>query len=79
MQSLVFVCPHTRRTIDSGISTNRQSLSTVQDLELQLKCPHCAGRHIFPIKNGHLAQTQCDDVPLHELCGGLMASRFAAG
>jgi len=55
MESLVFICPNTGRAIDSGISTNLESLSGVQDLKLELKCPHCARRHRFLIKNGHLA------------------------
>ena len=50
MESLVFTCPDTSLTIDSGISTNSQSLSAVRDLELELKCPHCAQRHRFPVK-----------------------------
>jgi hypothetical protein len=55
MESLVFACPKTGRTIDSGIGTSLESLSEVQEVELVLKCPHCAGRHQFPIKSGSLA------------------------
>jgi hypothetical protein len=56
MESLVFVCPKTGRTLDSGISTSLESLSEVQEVELELKCPHCARRHQFPIKSGSLAR-----------------------
>jgi hypothetical protein len=54
MDALVFVCPETARTIDSGICTNQESLWKVQDLMLELKCPHCAIRHRFSIKSGQL-------------------------
>ncbi len=55
MESLVFACPHTRLTINSGINTNLESLSAVQDLNIELKCPYCARRHRFLVKSGHLA------------------------
>jgi hypothetical protein len=55
MESLVFACPQTRLAIDSGISTNPESLSAVQDLKVALQCPHCARRHRFAIKSGYWA------------------------
>jgi hypothetical protein len=55
MESLVFACPQTRLAIDSGISTNPESLSAVQDLKVALQCPHCARRHRFAVKSGYWA------------------------
>ena len=36
-------------------NTNLESLSAVQELKVELRCPHCARRHRFPINSGHLA------------------------
>jgi hypothetical protein len=55
MQCLVFTCPHSGQTIDSGISTNADSLLAVRELEIEMKCPHCATRHRFPIRGGYFA------------------------
>jgi hypothetical protein len=57
MESLVFTCPHTRAMIDSGISTNPESLSAVQDLRVELNCPHCRSRHRFPVKQGQFRES----------------------
>jgi hypothetical protein len=55
MESLVFACPLTRLTIDSGINTDADSLSAIRDLQVELHCPHCLSRHHFPVKSGRFA------------------------
>ena len=54
MQSLVFACPQTAMTIDSGIATNQESVVAVQNLAVELECPHCGKRHRLPIRSGKL-------------------------
>ena len=49
METLVFACPDTALTIDSGINSNSESLSPVRELQIELTCPHCARQHSFPV------------------------------
>ena len=55
MQSLTFSCPRTGRRIDSGIRTDRNTFSKIQDIKLRLRCPHCAKVHQVTIESGQLA------------------------
>ena len=56
MQSLTFTCPNTGRVIDVGVTTDIQSLASVQAVMMRLECPYCGMQHQFPIKRGYLSQ-----------------------
>jgi predicted RNA-binding Zn-ribbon protein involved in translation (DUF1610 family) len=55
MSALVFTCPNSGRDIVSGINTDTESLSHVQELPVSLFCPHCGKVHRLSAKNGRLA------------------------
>ena len=56
MRSLTFTCPRTGRAVDAGVTTDLQSLSSVQDEMMDFSCPHCGMTHQFRIKGGYLAE-----------------------
>jgi predicted RNA-binding Zn-ribbon protein involved in translation (DUF1610 family) len=55
MSALVFTCPYSGRDIVSGINTDLESLSHVQQLPVSLFCPHCGKVHRLAAKDGRLA------------------------
>jgi predicted RNA-binding Zn-ribbon protein involved in translation (DUF1610 family) len=55
MSALVFTCPSTGRDIISGINTDLESLSHVQQLPVSLFCPNCGKVHRLAAKDGRLA------------------------
>ena len=54
MSALVFTCPNTGRDIVSGINTDLESLSQVQELPVSLFCPNCGKVHRLTARNGRL-------------------------
>lgn len=54
MSALVFTCPSTGRDIVSGIHTDLESLSHVQQLPVSLFCPNCGKVHRLAAKDGRL-------------------------
>jgi predicted RNA-binding Zn-ribbon protein involved in translation (DUF1610 family) len=54
MSALVFTCPSTGRDIISGINTDLESLSHVQQLPVSLFCPNCGKVHRLAAKDGRL-------------------------
>ena len=54
MSALVFKCPSTGRDIVSGINTDLESLSHVQQLPVSLFCPNCGKVHRLAAKDGRL-------------------------
>jgi hypothetical protein len=54
MSSLVFTCPSTGRDIVSGINTDLESLSHVQQLPVSLFCPNCGKVHRLSARDGRL-------------------------
>ncbi len=44
------------RAVDAGVTTDLQSLSSVQDEMMDFSCPHCGMTHQFRIKGGYLAE-----------------------
>jgi hypothetical protein len=56
MRSLTFTCPQTGRAVDAGVTTDLQSLSSVQDETMCFSCPHCGMTHQFLMKSGYLAE-----------------------
>ena len=67
MESLVFACPDTTLTIDSGINSNSESLSLVRELQIELTCPHCARQHRFPVNRGRLTSVAWPNGPFPAL------------
>jgi predicted RNA-binding Zn-ribbon protein involved in translation (DUF1610 family) len=61
MSALIFRCPDTGRDIVSGINTDQESLSHVQQLPVSLFCPNCGKVHRLAARDGRLA-----DQPLPE-------------
>ena len=57
MSALVFTCPYTGRDIVSGINTDIESLSHVQQLPVSLFCPNCGKVHRLSAKDGRLSDT----------------------
>ena len=57
MSALVFTCPYTGRDIVSGINTDLESLSHVQQLPVSLFCPHCGKVHRLTARDGKLSDT----------------------
>ena len=55
MAALIFTCPKTGRPIESGIETDRASLSGVQSVRIHVRCPHCWEEHDQRIRDVHLA------------------------
>jgi hypothetical protein len=55
MAALIFICPKTGRPIESGIETDRASLSNVQSVRIRVRCPHCWEEHDRRIRDAHLA------------------------
>jgi len=55
MAALIFTCPRTGRPIESGIETDRASLSTVQSIRIRVRCPHCWEEHDRRIRDAQLA------------------------
>jgi hypothetical protein len=54
MSALVFTCPSTGRDIISGINTDLESLSHVQQLPVSLFCPNCGKVHRLTARDGRL-------------------------
>ena len=55
MSALVFTCPSTGRDIVSGIHTDLESLSHVQQLPVSLYCSACGKIHRLSAKDGRLS------------------------
>ena len=62
MFPLIFECPRTRRVIDAGIRTDKNTLAAAGTGIFKLYCPHCSSSHELPIKCGRLAEASVSDV-----------------
>ena len=56
MGTLTFTCPQTRKTIRTGIETDRYALLGAQFLSMRVNCPHCGEAHELQIKDAHIAR-----------------------
>ena len=63
MSALVFTCPNTGRDIVSGINTDLESLSHVQQLPVSLFCPTCGKVHRLAARDGRLSNTLAAEKP----------------
>jgi len=54
MGQLLFRCPNSGRTIDSGVHTDAASLSKVRFLSVKLYCPVCNTTHLMRAGDGEV-------------------------
>jgi hypothetical protein len=60
MTALMFMCPKTGRSIESGLETDRASLS----IRIRVRCPHCWEAHDLSIRDdGRLAWSVVSRIP----------------
>jgi hypothetical protein len=45
--NLVFLCPMTKRGIDSGFDSDNVSRIHLEEKAVRVKCPHCSNSHEF--------------------------------
>jgi hypothetical protein len=62
MTPLIFECPRTRRAIDAGIQTDKDTLAAAGGVSLKIHCSHCGGIHELPVKRGRLAEAWVPEV-----------------
>ena len=55
MGSIVFLCPETKRGIDSGIEIDPRSRHMLHQNPVLLPCPHCGKLHGFKIRQCYAA------------------------
>jgi hypothetical protein len=60
MNHLVFECPKTGQTLDTGLEivVNRSVLRHVQPITLLLVCPLCGHQHVWKLADGWLREPQ---------------------
>ena len=54
MGQLLFRCPNSGRTIDSGVHTDATSLAKVRSLSVKLYCPICKTTHLMRAGDGEV-------------------------
>lgn len=55
MERLVFVCPNTGRTVDTGIETEIETLLRIRTNEVRGHCPACGQWHRWKVRDAFLA------------------------
>jgi predicted RNA-binding Zn-ribbon protein involved in translation (DUF1610 family) len=56
MEHLIFVCPTTRREVDSGIETEIGTLLRIREQNVRVPCPACGQWHEWPVRDAILAK-----------------------
>jgi hypothetical protein len=56
MESLVFVCPNTRRQVDTGVTTEITTLLRIRSRTVRARCAACGETHEWPVRDAWLAQ-----------------------
>ena len=56
MEHLFFVCPSTRREVDSGVETEIGTLLRIREQNLRAFCPACGEWHEWPVRDAALAK-----------------------
>jgi hypothetical protein len=54
MGQLLFRCPNSGQTIDSGVHTDETSLAKVRSLSVKLYCPVCKTTHLMRAGDGEV-------------------------
>jgi predicted RNA-binding Zn-ribbon protein involved in translation (DUF1610 family) len=56
MEHLIFVCPATGRTIDSGVESEISTLLRIREQTVRALCPACGEQHEWPVRDAFLAR-----------------------
>ena len=54
MSTLVFACPKTGRSIESGIEVEQDTYVLVRSARIRVRCIHCGGEHENVVKEARL-------------------------
>ncbi len=63
MGQLLFRCPNSGQTIDSGVHTDETSLAKVRSLSVKLYCPVCKTTHLMRAGDGEVDAIVPPQVP----------------
>ena len=63
MGQLLFRCPNSGRTIDSGVHTDETSLAKVRSLSVKLYCPICNTTHLMRAGDGEVDTIMLPQAP----------------
>jgi hypothetical protein len=55
MEHLIFVCPTTRREVDSGVETEIGTLLRIRQENVRALCPACGKWHEWQVRDAFLA------------------------
>jgi hypothetical protein len=56
MEHLIFMCPTTRREVDSGIESEIGTLLRIRQQNVRVLCPACGASHEWPVRDAFLAR-----------------------
>jgi len=56
MPALLFASPTTGKTVEAGLETDEQSLASLDNGTIDLKCPRCGKIHILQMKDAKLRE-----------------------
>jgi endogenous inhibitor of DNA gyrase (YacG/DUF329 family) len=56
MEHLIFVCPTTGRTVDSGVETEIGTLLRIRQHKVRVLCPACGACHEWLVGDAFLAK-----------------------
>jgi hypothetical protein len=56
MEHLIFVCPTTGRTVDSGVETEIGTLLRIRQHKVRVLCPACGAYHEWLVGDAFLAK-----------------------
>ena len=54
MEHLIFVCPTTRRHVDSGVESEIGTLLRIREQTIRALCPACGNWHEWPVRDAFL-------------------------
>jgi hypothetical protein len=56
MEHLIFVCPNTKREIDSGVETEIGTLLRIRQENVRALCSACGQWHEWPVRDASLVK-----------------------
>jgi predicted RNA-binding Zn-ribbon protein involved in translation (DUF1610 family) len=56
MEHLIFVCPTTGRTVDSGVETEITTLLRIRQQTVRARCPACGEWHEWQVRDAFLGR-----------------------
>jgi len=56
MEHLIFVCPTTRRQVDSGVESEIGTLLRIRDQTVRVRCDACGEWHEWHVRDAFLAK-----------------------